>query len=524
MTLLRLPKLSHRGRLSTIAALALLGVVLRRPTPVLFVPANQAAAGSHRIGTTNPEAQRAFDRGLQLVYAFDYDEAIAAFERAAVLDPTASMPHWGIALALGPSINDPRMEGRMADAHRAISRAMALSESSPARDRDYVLALSRRYAPPPVNLRTLSVAYADAMRTLVARYPDDVDAATLFAESLMLSGRGELWQPSGAPGDGVQEAMQVLESVLARAPRHLGANHHYIHLLDHSPMPERALAAAERLEAGDEPSGHLLHMPSHIFVRLGDFRRAVRSNLKAVAADRGHQGHAGPVGGYASLKDHAREFLSAAAAVTGQSALARQTLTNTFVLLRFNRWDEVLQVAEPSHPVARLEWAFARVVAETALGRIGAAEAERVRYEAIERALPATALWWSDPVKAVLPLALYEMSARLAWARGDRAGALALWQQAVAAQDRLTPGEIPPWPWFHSTRESLGAVFFKLGRFTDAESVFREDLRRFRGNPRSLYGLSQALQRLGKPEAAELDRQFREAWADADVGLTMDDL
>jgi tetratricopeptide (TPR) repeat protein len=181
-------------------------------------------------------------------------------------------------------------------------------------------------------------------------------------------------------------------------------------------------------------------------------------------------------------------------------------------------------LAEPDHPVARLEWAFARVVAETALGRIAAAEAERARYAAIERALPATALWWSDPVKAVLPLALYEISARLAWARGDRAGALALWQQAVAAQDRLTPGEIPPWPWFHSTRESLGAAFFKLGRFADAESVFREDLRRFRGNPRSLYGLSQALQWLGKPEAADLDRQFREAWADADVGLTMDDL
>jgi tetratricopeptide (TPR) repeat protein len=493
--------------------------------PALAAGQTPRPAPRHPIRTSNPQAQQAFDEGLELVYAFDYDRAIAAFERAAALDPQAAMPRWGIAVALGPSINDTRMNGRMPAAHRAVQQALALADASPPRERDYVKALARRYAAaPPFNLRSLYVAYAEAMRELTTRYPDDPDAATLFAESLMLSGRGPMWLAGGAPGDGTVEATRVLESVLARDPRHIGANHYYIHLVEDSPTPERALQAAERLEASSAPYGHVLHMSSHIYVRLGDYRRAVRVNLKAVAADRGHGEHAGPVNGYTSLKNHSREFLAASACLTGQSALARRTVPNLSVLLRFNLWSDVLRYPRPDHPVARLEWTVARVLALIGSGRLDAVEAARAEYEQAERGVPADALLWSDPAAALFPLVRSEMAARLAWARGDRDSAVALWRQAVAAQDRLTPGEVPPWPWFHPLRESLGAALFQMDRFAEAERVFRDDLVRHRLNPRSLYGLAQSLAKQHKPEAAAVQKQFEQAWADADVPLSMNDL
>jgi tetratricopeptide (TPR) repeat protein len=334
-----------------------------------------------------------------------------------------------------------------------------------------------------------------------------------------------MWLPDGTPGDGTAEAIRSLEAVLAREPRHVGANHYYIHLLENSPTPERALPAARRLDAYQEAHGHLLHMPSHIYVRVGDYRAAVASNLKAVAADGRHAAHAGPVAGYATLKNHSREFLSAAASLTGQSDLARRTVTNLFVLLRFNQWDVVLRAARPTDPVAVLEWRVARVLAFAGTGDVKAAEAELVNYAAAERALPPRAMWWSDPIDKFLPMVRAEMAARLSWARGDRQEAIALWRRAVEAQDGLTPGEVPPWPWFHSLRESLGAALYQTGQLAEAERVFREDLARIRMNPRSLYGLWQTLDGQGRTEAAaRLRTEFQQAWADADVALAMKDL
>jgi tetratricopeptide (TPR) repeat protein len=362
------------------------------------------------------------------------------------------------------------------------------------------------------------------MRDLAAKYPDDVDAATLFAESLILSGAGPLWLRTGEPGNGTLEAVRAVEGALARDPRHIGANHYYIHLLEESPTPERALLSAERLDGDDGANGHLLHMPSHIYVRLGDYRRAVASNLKAVAADRIHAGHKGPVAGYSTLKDHSREFLAAAASLTGQLSLARGTLTNLFVLLRFNQWEDVLRYPQPNHPVARLEWRVARVLALVGTGRLDAAETALADYAAAERRLPSDALWWSDPVTKFVSMAREEMAARLSWARGDRTLAIEHWRHAVNAQDQLTPGEVPPWPWFHSVRESLGAALYLTGELEDAERVFRDDLTRSRGNPRSLYGLWRTLEQLGKAEAARVRGEFQSAWADADTELSMTDL
>jgi tetratricopeptide (TPR) repeat protein len=265
-------------------------------------------------------------------------------------------------------------------------------------------------------------------------------------------------------------------------------------------------------------------MPSHIYVRLGDYRRAVASNLKAVSVDRAHAEHQGPVAGYSTLKDHSREFLAAAACLTGQSSLARRTLTNLFVLLRFNQWEGVLRYPQPDSPVALIEWRVARVLALVGTGRLAAAETVRGEFAAAERRLPGGALWWSDPVAKFVPMARHEMDARLSWARGERKNAIERWRQAVNAQDLLTPGEVPPWPWFHSIRESLGAALYLTGELDEAERVFREDLTRYRSNPRSLYGLWRTLEQQGKAEADRVQSEFQTAWADADVELSMTDL
>lgn len=512
-----------------IAAIAILWVACATDRHVHAQSAEVASVVHHAIWTTSPAAQVAFDEGLTRVYAFDYDGAIRAFERAAELDPASPMPHWGTALALGPSINDLLASGRLPAAHAAVQRALERTARAPARERAYVDALAQRYSNDPAKrLPDLYRAYADAMRAVATEEPDDPDAATLFAESLMLSGRGPLWLPDGSPGDGAVEAKRTLERVLEKSPHHLGAAHHYIHLVETSATPEQGLAAAEHLDRS-AINGHLLHMPSHIYVRIGDFRRAVASNRKAVAFDdkesasRPHVTH-GSVGGYMSLQAHSKEFLAATACLTGQRSLALRTLTNQFILLRFGLWSEVLRAPRPTDPVAHLEWHIARVISLTATGALDAAADARREYDRFEQTMPTDARWWSDPMVTFLPVARHEMAARLAWARNDRDTAITEWREAVAAQDRLTPGEVPPWPWFHSTRESLGAALFVTGRAAEAAQVFREDLARFRGNPRSLFGLWKALERLGRADAAEVRDTFRVAWADAEYELTMDAL
>jgi hypothetical protein len=225
-----------------------------------------------------------------------------------------------------------------------------------------------------------------------------------------------------------------------------------------------------------------------------------------------------------SLASHSREFLSGSACLTGQASVARRALTNLFVLLRFGSWDEILKAAPPAEPVAQVEWTVARAIALTATGKLDEAEAAIADFDRLQRRLPEKAMWWSDPISTFLPLARHEMAARLAWARGDKAGAIAEWRLAVAAQDRLTPGEVPPWPWYHSTRESLGAALF-LNRETEAAALtFRDDLKRFRGNPRSLFGLWQSLARMGDAQAAMARDGFSRAWADSEVSLSMETL
>ncbi len=520
-------------------------------TPVVLMP----GLGTHRhaIATTNPEAQRFFDQGLALVFAFNHDEAIRAFERAADLDPHAIMPRWGIALALGPNINLDIDAERERAAHAALQKALVLAPHAAERERAYVEALAPRYSlDPRADLTKLASAYKDAMRKLSARYPDDLDAATLYAESLMNLRPWKLWGPDGEPAEGTREVLAVLESVLRRDPQHLGANHYYIHALEMSPHPERALESAKRLETLAPAAGHLVHMPSHVYMRIGDYLGAARSNEAADAADRAYIRARKPQGLYPLMYSiHNVHFLNAAEAMAGRAAAARKAAarviadvkpqvvadeytrpladfyapTPYLTALRFQRWDDVLAAPRPDARllVTTAFWHFARGVARAARSEVAAAQQERAGFATARNAVPPDALLNLNRAHDVLAVAAAVLDARIAGAGSDRAAAIAAWRTAVDRQDALSYDEPPAW--YAPVRESLGAALFSDGQYADAEQIFRADLARNPRNGRSLFGLVKTLEARGETAAAATARsEFERAWKHADVTLRMEDL
>jgi len=503
----------------------------------------------HPITTGSPEAQRFFDQGMTLVFAFNHDEAVRSFRRAATLDPKAAMPWWGIALALGPNINldvDPEREK---EAFEASREALRRADRAPDAERAYIDAVARRYSDQPdVDLKALARNYAEAMRALTARYPDDLDAATLYAESLMDLHPWKLWDADGRPAKGTKEIIAVLESVLRRDPEHPGANHYYIHAVEASPNPERALASAARLERLVPGAGHLVHMPAHIYIRTGDYERAGRSNEMAAAADRAYLKATG-VGGIYPLMyySHNLHFLAYASGMEGRFAEARKAAdmlvenvapaapdmpmiepfvgTPLLVLVRFHRWEEILKQPAPGPglPTTTALWRFARGVALAGLGKAEAAGVERDAFSAAAAALAPDAPYGLNKMSDVLAVAAATLDARIAGARGETEAAETAWRRAVDAEDRLAYDEPPDW--FYPVRESLGADLLMSGRYAEAEAVFRDDLDRNPRNGRSLFGLLSSLKAQGKvTEEEQVRRQFEPAWARADGPLTIGDL
>src|SRR5262245_9709368 len=357
----------------------------------------------HPIQTTNPEAQKFFDQGLTLIYAFNHEEAVRSFTKASELDPASPMPHWGIALALGPNINQDVDPEREKAAYEATLRALQLAARAPENERAYVAAIAKRYsADPKADLKALAVQYKDAMRALADRYPDDLDAATLYAESLMDLHPWQLWASNGAPTEGTLEIVRTLESVLARDSRHVGANHYYIHATEASLAPERALDSAKRLETLVPAAGHLVHMPAHTYMRTGNYAGAVKANAAAAEVDRKYIAAAGPNGFYPTMYyNHNLDFLASAAMMTGQFARASQAADELvknvtpiipdmpmvepfaakklFVLLRFAKWDDALKLPMPDAkaPVVMTLFHFGRGVAHAALGAVADAGRDR---------------------------------------------------------------------------------------------------------------------------------------------------
>ena len=529
------------------------------PPPVAQPPAPQTAGlmpgmGNHRhsIATSSADVQRFFDQGFDLVFGYNHEEAVRSFKRAVELDPRAAMPYWGIAWALGPNYNLDVDDERAKQANEAMGQALALSKDAPANERAYIDAMAIRF---PANARpdraALARKYAGAMRNLSSQYPDDLDAATLYAESLMNLHAWKLWSLDGKPAEGTQEIVAVLESVLARDPNHLGANHYYIHTVEASPTPGRALGSAVRLGSLAPAAGHLSHMPAHIYARTGDHAAAARANEAGAKADREYFKVASPDSFYGlAYFNHNLHFLADSEMMQGNLSAARKAADEvaarlaphtdmmpmvesmitmkTAVLLRFGRHEEILTLASPpaDHPVEVAWWHYARGIALARTGKSIEAAAERATLVQAAAKVPDEALFGGtglESARNILSLATKVLDARLAWARGSQADAVRLWTSAVNLADKV-PYDEPP-VWYYPVRESLGAALLLSGKTAEAERTFRDDLVRHTRNARSLFGLHESLIKQGKrADAVWVQQAFAEAWKNADTTLTIEGL
>jgi tetratricopeptide (TPR) repeat protein len=492
----------------------------------------------HAVSTKNQQAQKFFDQGLALVYGFNHDEARRCFEHAADLDPKLAMAWWGVALTLGPNYNLPVDPEREKAGYDAIQHALALQESASEPERAYINAVAFRYSnDPKADLHQLDVAYRDAMAKLVARYPDDLDAATLYAESAMNLNPWKLWFHDGRPNEGTEEILAVLESVLKRDPNHLGANHYYIHAVEASPHPERALPSAARLEKLAPAAGHLVHMPAHIYARVGDHSAAAHCNEVAANADRKFLALTQQQGVYPLMYySHNLHFLAYAACMHGDfneaKNAAAQLVANVkpqvkampmlegflptpmVVLLSFERWDDILKWPQPdaSLAITNAFWRFARGMALANLGKSEVAAEEQRAWQAIASKIPPDTMYDElNKTEAVFKIHENLLTGAIARSRSDNKTAVDSLRQAVAAEDALNYSEPPAW--YPPVRPMLGRVLLTIKQLDEAEKVFRSDLDKNPRNGRTLAGLRDCLNAQGrKYEAEEVDRQFRRAW------------
>jgi tetratricopeptide (TPR) repeat protein len=497
--------------------------------------------GSHHksISTKVPATQQYFDQGLRFVYGFNHAEAIRSFKQAAELDATCAMCYWGIALAYGPHVNAPMDSASGVAAYEAVQKALALKSHASAAERAYIEALAQRYeANPPTERGKLDTAYARAMEQVANSHADDLDAATLYAESLMDLRPWNYWQPDGTPYPGTNEIVRQLKRVLSRNANHPGACHYYIHAVE-AVNPEAAVPCAERLAGLMPGEGHMVHMPAHIYIRVGRWNDAVKANQHAIHDDEVFIEGQKPVGVYPlAYYPHNIHFLAFASTMAGRSAqaiAASQTLTSkvnvdaarqvgllqemlpyhALTLTTFGKWDEVL--AEPLPPAdIRFSYAmaqYARGVAQAAKGQWAEAQAALDTVKKINAETPEGA-----EGKTALSIAVHALSGEIATRRGDLEAGTTHFREAAKIEDGGLYFEPPKW--YYPIRHSLGAALLKAGQHAEAEKVYREDLKRFPENGWSLFGLAQALRAQGKTtEAAAADTRFRQAWANTDVTL-----
>lgn len=502
----------------------------------------------HRtITTSSADAQKYFDQGMRLLWAFNHDESTRSFAEAAVLDPACAICYWGVALTVGPNYNLPIMaEPRAKVAWEALQLAQQHASSASPVEQALIAALGKRYQGPtpldPSNEGPVLAAYANAMRDVAKTYADDLDVQVLFAEALMNTNPWKLWAVDGAPGPGTLEIETTLERVLAKDPMHPGANHYYIHTMEASPHPERALASAERVHGMMPDAGHLQHMPAHIMQRVGRYADASQANRDGVVADEAYLAVTPPIDYYPMYVAHNYQFLAYSASMQGRKAEAMAAAVKMrdlmpvemllmmpggdwyiseaySTMIRFGAWDAML--AEPA-PDARLTaltaaYDYSRAVALAARGRVDEARAALAGLEKIAAATPADAGAGLNSAKDLFAVAILVAQGEIAHASGQMDDAIARLTEAVAKEDLLAYDE--PADWFVPVRHQLGAVLLAAGKARDAEAVYRTDLVRHPHNGWALFGLSQALKAQHK-DAAAVDREFAEAWKLADVTLT----
>lgn len=499
---------------------------------------------AHPVTTVSKRAQRYFNQGLIQMYAFNHQEAIRAFHEVLRLDPNCAMAWWGIALSYGPNINQVMEDAAVPKAWEALQKAKALASKASEKERDYIAALEKRYVEKPVADRSaFDKAYAGAMLALAKKYPDDVDAATLAAEAVMDTMPWDYWGSDGKLKPLAAEASTLLERVLNQEPNHPGANHYYIHVVE-AVKPGLALDAAKRLEALKLDAGHLVHMPSHIYLRVGMYEESAEVNRRAIEADHGYVAACRLQGYYpATYIPHNIHFLWYAQLMMGQSKEAlvsaretaryvidkvpnaieaqRQRTVPALTLARFEQWAEVLKepVSGDDYLFAKGMSRYARCLAFAGLGRIDDAKKEYEAVRAIATSEKARAL--NTPVlpgHTVLQLAVTSLEAVLADAAGDVETAVSKYARAVEMEDAL-PYMEPPF-WHHPVRQSFGNALLRFKRPAEAEKVFRADLERNPKNGYSLHGLARSLRAQGQADEAEkVEKELAAAWKNADFKL-----
>jgi len=507
----------------------------------------------HPISTTDPIVQRYFNQAMVLAFGFNHAESIRSFKAAQILDPNCAMCFWGEALATGPNINvTSKGKAIMSPEERvsafaALQKAIQFKGNASEQEQDYIDALAARYdGNPETDRGPLDLAYAEKMRALTQKYPEDDDAAAIFAEALMNTMPWDYWSDDGSAKEDTVAVIDSLEKIIQRSPKHPLALHLYIHAVEASSSPGRAEFAADALADLVPGSGHLVHMPSHIYWRIGRYHDASEANVRAAKVDEDYIAQCNAQGFYPALYyPHNIHFLWASSSMEGRSKVsieaARKVAANIrleqieqfptveffhtiplLALTQFGKWDEVL--AEPQ-PTSELEfsngiWRYARGVAFARQGDVASAVQQREALVPLKETEKILFLDGNDyPASTVLKIADYLLMGEIAMAKNDHASAIDYFEKAVAAQDSL-PYTEPPF-WYYPTRQSLGEVLLKDGKNASAETVYREDLRRYPRNGWSMFGLIQSLQAQGKnAEAAKVQTKFDGIWARSDVKLT----
>ena len=502
-----------------------------------------------KVTTSSEEAQNYFDQGMRYLWAFNHDESSRSFAKAAQLDPDCAMCWWGLALTVGPNYNVPFMaEPRAKVAFEAVQIAQKSAASAQPVEQALIAALGKRYpdAKPldPSNEGPVLMAYAQAMKDVAHKYPDDLDVQTLYAESMMNTNAWKLWTLDGKPAAGTEEIVATLEAVLKKDVQHPGANHYYIHALEASPHPEGAVASAERLRGMMPAAGHLEHMPAHIMQRVGRYEDAAEANRKGAAADLAYFGKTKPLDYYAMYTGHNYQFLAFSAAMEGRKAetleatrQSRATIPDAMLLampgvdwiigdvyfakVRFGLWDEMLAESPPNTKLPGLSGAYlyGKAVALAATGKLDDARATIAQLDQLATDTPADYGAGFNSARSMFAIASQVAKARVADADNKPDDAIALLRDAVAKEDLSAYDE--PADWFFPVRHLLGAELLKAGKSAEAEAVYREDLKRHPDNGWALFGLKQSLLAQKKAaEAAKVDAKFQKAWKQADVQLT----
>ena len=515
-----------------------------RPVPLVHGLGNS----SHTIRTTNPEAQKYFNQGLDYIWAFNHDEARRSFQKASDLDPASAMPLWGVALAVGPNYNDIDIgHQRAQQAMDALAKAQPLAKTDT--ERDYIAALATRYTGTGDKIVVRGPEYAEAMKSLAAKYPADLDASTLYAEALMDLKPWKLWNADGSPAPRTEEIVSTLQAVLKKDPHHVGANHLLIHATEASPHPEMALASAKFLEDATPTAGHLVHMPAHTYQRTGNFDGSAVANERAVAADKAYfkSQHLETVTNmyYNMYYVHNIHFLAASCAMEGNNKCTQKaaaelvaqvipatkehpetewfTPTQPWMLTRFQQWKTILASPMPDPRLKNLTafWHYARGSAFAAQHQLDESQKERNALAEYIDTVPADAIPdFMNPAKSALQLALDVLDARILEAQGKLSEAIETWKKAVTLNDTFLYNE--PADWYYPVRESLGGALLRNHQPAEAEAVFVQDLKINPGNGRSLYGLWHAqLAQKKTAEATRIQAEFQKAWKHADTKLNI---